>query len=186
VGIHNVYNSLSVWASLHIAGVNMDLVNPHFETFTGMGRRFQKVSEFAGIDVYDDYAHHPSEIRTTITGIKSVLKGDKRLVAIFQPHRYTRLQSLWNEFKKAFDSSDLLIVTDVYSAGEDEIENINSKNFEQDLKSNNSRYISGNMHECAKQILPLLQKNDIVITLGAGNITELGKLLCEEAKVHYR
>ena len=177
-GVHNVYNSLAVWASLHIAGVDMSLVNPHFATFTGMGRRFEKVGEYNGIEIYDDYAHHPTEIKATLSCSKS-FRG-KRIIAVFQPHRYSRLQNLWNEFMEAFDGIDELIVTDVFAASEDEIVGVNSKAFVDEFNEKSDipcRHISGSMEDVAKTIFPELKPNDIVIGLGAGTITNLGKEL---------
>ncbi len=177
-GVHNVYNSLAVWASLHTAGVAMNLVNPHFATFTGMGRRFEKVGEYNGIEIYDDYAHHPTEIKATLSCSKS-FKG-KRIIAVFQPHRYSRLQNLWNEFMEAFDGIDELIVTDVYAASEDEIVGVNSKAFVDEFNEKSDipcRHISGSMEDVAKTIFPELKPNDIVIGLGAGTITKLGSEL---------
>lgn len=177
-GVHNVYNSLAVWASLHIAGVDMSLVNPHFATFTGMGRRFEKVGEYNGIEIYDDYAHHPTEIKATLSCSKS-FRG-KRIIAVFQPHRYSRLQNLWNEFMEAFDGIDELIVTDVYAASEDEIVGVNSKAFVDEFNEKSDipcRHISGSMEDVAKTIFPELKPNDIVIGLGAGTITKLGSEL---------
>lgn len=174
-GVHNVYNSLSVWASLHIAGVDMNLVNPHFETFSGMGRRFQKVGEFDGITIYDDYAHHPTEIKATLSCSKSF--KNKHIIAVFQPHRYSRLQNLWNEFMEAFDNIDELIVTDVYSASEDEIVGINAQAFVNEFKEKSDipcKYIAGDMDKVAQELLQHLKPNDIVIGLGAGTITKLG------------
>ena len=177
-GVHNVYNSLAVWASLHITGINMDLVNSQFATFTGMGRRFEQVGEFNGITLYDDYAHHPTEIKATLSCSKSF--KDKRIIAVFQPHRYTRLQNLWNEFMGAFDNVDELIVTDVYAASETPIEGINSKMFTEELKEKtdiNCRYIAGSISDVAQKLYPELKSGDIVIGLGAGTITNLGKEL---------
>lgn len=176
-GVHNVYNALAVYSALHQAGINTKELAKHFYTFTGMGRRFQKVCEFNGIKVYDDYAHHPSEIKTTLSSVKNALKGDARVVAIFQPHRYTRLQGLWNEFKTAFDGADKLIAIDVFSAGEDEIDGVNTENFVKEIKHKDAVYISGDIEEDAIKIYPLLKKNDIVITLGAGTVTKIGSLL---------
>lgn len=185
-GVHNVYNSLAVWASLHQAGVDTDLVNPHFASFTGMGRRFQKVGETNGITIYDDYAHHPTEIKATLSASKS-FKG-RNVIAVFQPHRYTRLQNLWNEFMTAFTDVDRVVVTDVYAASEDPIEGVNSQAFTSELKEKIDipcENISGDMHEVAKKLLPTLKSGDIVIGLGAGTITNLGKELLDlsETKV---
>ena len=182
-GVHNVYNSLSVWASLHIADVDMNLVNKHFETFTGMGRRFQKVGEFNGITIYDDYAHHPTEIKATLSCSKSF--RDKRIIAVFQPHRYSRLQNLWNEFMEAFDGIDELIVTDVYAASEDEIVGVNSQAFVNEFKEKSDipcRHISGSIEEVARKLYKDLKPNDIVIGLGAGTITKLGSELLNLSK----
>ena len=179
-GKHNVYNALAVYSALNEAGINLKETEKYFYTFSGMGRRFQKVCDFDNIKVYDDYAHHPSEIKTTLSGAKSAKKQDEKIVAVFQPHRYTRLKSLWNEFKQAFNDADELIVTDVYSASEAPIPNITAKNFADEMNSSKCIYVSGSMEECAKKIYPLLKKNDILITLGAGNITQLGKLIEKE------
>ena len=115
-GKHNVYNALSVLASLHQAGVDISLVKEHFATFTGMGRRFQKVGEFNGITLYDDYAHHPTEIKATLSSAEGM--SGKNVIAVFQPHRYTRLQNLWNDFLNSFGGVDRVVVTDVYAASE--------------------------------------------------------------------
>ncbi|MBD5401445.1 UDP-N-acetylmuramate--L-alanine ligase [bacterium] len=177
-GVHNVYNSLAVWASLHIAGIDMELVNEHFATFSGMGRRFQKVGEFDGISIYDDYAHHPTEIKATLSSSKSF--KNRNVIAVFQPHRYTRLQNLWNEFMGAFSDVDRVVVTDVYAASEDPIEGVNSEAFTSELKEKIDapcENISGDIKEVAKKLFPTLKSGDIVIGLGAGTITNLGKEL---------
>lgn len=179
-GTHNVYNSLSVLASLHQAGVDLSLVKPHFATFTGMGRRFQKVGEFNGITLYDDYAHHPTEIKATLSAASNF--KDKNIIAVFQPHRYSRLKNLWNEFLEAFKSVDRVVVTDVYAASEDSIDGINSEKFTSELSENTSalcEHISGDMKEVAKNLFPTLKSGDVVIGLGAGTINALGKELLE-------
>lgn len=177
-GVHNVYNSLAVWASLNESGVDMELVNPHFATFCGMGRRFQKVGEFNGISIYDDYAHHPTEIKATLSSSKSF--KNRNVIAVFQPHRYTRLQNLWNDFMKAFSDVDRIVVTDVYAASEEPIEGVNSKAFTDELKEKIDipcEHLSGSISEVATKLLPTLKSGDIVIGLGAGTITNLGKEL---------
>lgn len=177
-GKHNVYNALSVMASLHQAGVDISLVKEHFSTFTGMGRRFQKVAEFNGITVYDDYAHHPTEIKATLSSAEGM--HDKNIIAVFQPHRFTRLKNLWDEFLKAFDGVDRIIVTDVYAASEEPIEGVNSRKFTEELMEKVNipcEYVGGNMNDVAKKLYPTLKENDVVIGLGAGTITALGKEL---------
>ena len=182
-GVHNVYNSLAVWASLHASGEDMSFVNEHFATFTGMGRRFEKVGEYNGVEIYDDYAHHPTEIKATLSCSKS-FRG-KRIIAVFQPHRYSRMQNLWNEFMEAFDGIDELIVTDVYAASEDEIVGVNSQAFVNEFREKSDipcRHIPGNMEQVAQELYKDLKPNDIVIGLGAGTITKLGPELLNLSK----
>ncbi len=177
LGKHNVSNALGVLASLHQAGVDLEKVVEHFATFTGMGRRFQHVGDVNGAVIYDDYAHHPTEIKATLSALTEF--PDKHVIAVFQPHRYTRLKSLWNDFVDAFENVPHVVVTDIYAASEDPIEGITSENFIKDLKKHcqNSEYISGSMKEVAEKIYPQLKKDDILVGLGAGTITELGKEL---------
>lgn len=182
-GKHNVYNALSVLASLHQAGVDVNLVKPHFATFSGMGRRFQKVAEFDGVTVYDDYAHHPTEIKATLSSAEGM--NDKRVIAVFQPHRYTRLKNLWNEFLGAFQGVDKVVVTDVYAASEDEIEGVNSEKFANELAEHIDipcEYIGGSITDVAQKLYPELKENDVVIGLGAGTITNLSKELLAQNK----
>ena len=172
-GIHNVYNTLAVVSALNEAGVDVSAIKDYFFEFTGMGRRFQKVCEIDGIEVYDDYAHHPTEIKATLDAAASKF-GKESIVAVFQPHRFTRLQSLWNEFKNAFSEAGRVVVTDVYAASEDTIEGVSGEAFAKDL---GAEYIGGNMQEVAEKLLPTLENGNIVIGLGAGTITALGKEL---------
>ena len=177
LGKHNVSNALGVLASLHQAGVDLEKAVEHFATFIGMGRRFQHVGDVNGAVIYDDYAHHPTEIKATLSALTEF--PDKHVIAVFQPHRYTRLKSLWNDFVDAFENVPHVVVTDIYAASEDPIEGITSENFIKDLKKHcqNSEYISGSMKDVAEKIYPQLKKDDILVGLGAGTITELGKEL---------
>mgnify|MGYP002625774178 CR=1 FL=1 len=175
-GKHNVMNALAVIAALNEAGVDLNLVIPHFATFTGMGRRFQKVGEFGGITLFDDYAHHPTEIKATLSS--TVGMDGKRIIAVFQPHRYTRFKNLYNEFVDAFSTVDKVVITDIYAASEDPIEGLTSERFVSDFKLKypdiDCEYISGTMCNVAETLYPQLKSNDVVIGLGAGTITELG------------
>lgn len=185
-GIHNVYNVLAVFAGLHQANVNVEEVKKHFYTFTGMGRRFQLSAKLGKICVYDDYAHHPSEIKATLSALQTF--KERRKVVVFQPHRYSRLQGLWKEFLGAFDTVDRVYVTDVYAASEPPIDGVTSEAFEKDLESKGipCKYLSGSIADVAKKLAPDLKENDVVIGVGAGTITALGKelLACKnEVKV---
>ena len=149
----------------------------HFSTFDGMGRRFQYIGEVNGALIYDDYAHHPTEIKATLSALTEF--PDKNVIAVFQPHRYSRLKGLWNDFIEAFKNVPNVIVTDVFAASEEKIDGINSEKFVKDLKETckNSKHIAGSIEDVAKAIYPQLKTNDIVVGLGAGTITALGKEL---------
>ena len=172
-GKHNIYNALSVIAAMSEAGLTVDCKKHFFAEFTGMGRRFQKVCEFDNIKVYDDYAHHPTEIRAVLDAA-SIKFGKENIVAVFQPHRYTRLKGLWNEFKNAFSDANRVIVTDIFEASEDPIEGITGENFAYEA---NFEHLSGSIEKVAEKLLPTLKDNNVVIGLGAGTITKLGKYL---------
>ncbi len=179
-GRHNVYNTLAVIAALYLTGVDVVALKEHFATFSGMGRRFQYIGKLKelGVDVYDDYAHHPTEIKATLDAAKSF--GQRRVVAVFQPHRYTRLQSLWNEFLESLKCDAEVFVTDVYAASEDEIEGVSGEVFARKL---GAKHLAGDMKSVAAQLYPQLREGDVVIGLGAGTITNLSKelFMLEEA-----
>lgn len=185
LGMHNVYNTTAVLAGLNETGVDLNLIKEHFYTFTGMGRRFQLAAKFDGISIYDDYAHHPTEIKATLSAMK-VLEN-KSIIAVFQPHRYSRFQGLWNEFLEAFEDADKVYITDIYAASESPIEDVNPEKFANELSSKTPcEHLSGSINEVARQLMSKLKPDDIVVGLGAGNITALGKEILnlrDEAKV---
>ena len=177
-GIHNVYNTLAVASALTESGININSLKDFFTPFTGMGRRFQFICKLTNnVKVYDDYAHHPTEIKAVLDAAATKF-GKDNIVAVFQPHRYTRLQGLWSEFKQSFTDANRIIVTDVYSASEDPISGITGENFASEA---GFEHISGTIESVAKQILPTLKENNVVIGLGAGTITTLGKHLQENS-----
>ena len=177
-GVHNVYNALGIVAILDTLGIEFKDYSKYFEEFSGMGRRFQTVADNNGIKIIDDYAHHPTEIKSTLSALKNV---KRRKVAIFQPHRYTRLQGLWNEFLNCFEEIDKLYVVDVYSAGDMRISGVDSSRFVSDFQKEHfqpeAKYIQGTIAEAAEKIAPELRKGDIVLTLGAGDITKIGEII---------
>lgn len=178
LGQHNIYNALAVISSLNEAGINLELVKNHFYTFTGMGRRFQLSAKFDEICIYDDYAHHPTEIKATISALNVLKNADceKRLIAVFQPHRYSRFAGLWDEFLESFDGVDKVYITDVYAASESPISEAEPDKFAEKLSEKiPCVHLKGSISNVAEQLLPLLKSNDIVVGLGAGTITTLGK-----------
>ncbi len=173
-GVHNIYNTLAVASALVESGLDIDKIKNIFTPFTGMGRRFQHVCDLDNnIKVYDDYAHHPTEIKAVLDAASTKF-GKENIVAVFQPHRYTRLQGLWDEFRGAFYNAGRIVVTDVYSASEDPIDGVTGENFAKEI---NAEHFSGTMENVASQLISTLKSGNIVVGLGAGTITTLGKYL---------
>ena len=175
IGKHNVYNTLAVAAALMEAGFDIKTIKDSFSDFTGMKRRFQLVGEVKGALIYDDYAHHPTEVKSLIASLEAFKDND--VIAVFQPHRYTRLQKFWKEFIEALKPVNKLIVTDVFAASEDVIEGVNSKAFVEHCKEaglKNVEYIEGSMAEVAEKIYTTINSKNVIIGIGAGTITQLG------------
>ena len=181
-GKHNICNALAVAAALNEAGIDIKEAAKYFKDFTGMGQRYQQIADVKGIKIIDDYAHHPSEIKATLDCARTC-NPKSRIVAIFQPHRYTRLHGLYDEFLKAFNDADKVIVLDTYAASEEPIGGHTSEEFSKDLKKNFPEksviYIGGKISDITNKVATELKKNDTAITLGAGDITKLGKAVAE-------
>ena len=174
-GEHNVSNALAVMISALECGISFEEVKKSIKQFGGTKRRFEFVGEYNGAKIYDDYAHHPTEIIATLNSAKQL---NKRIVAVFQPHRYSRFKGFWNEFKESFKDADVLVVTDVYSAGEDFLPDYNAEKFAQEIE--NANYLKGSIDNIKDTIGPLINPDDIVLTIGAGDITQLGYKLCQK------
>jgi UDP-N-acetylmuramate--alanine ligase len=179
-GMHNVLNALAAVA----VGLELDIpfatISGALERYTGVDRRFQIRGEVAGILVVDDYAHHPTEIEATLA---AAARGwpERRIVAVFQPHLYSRTRDLQDEFARAFYDADVLLLTDVYPAREEPIEGINGELIA-DLAR---RYGHRDVHyvpekaELPAHLEALTHENDMVITMGAGDIWKYGQGLLD-------
>lgn len=143
------------------------------DTFQGVGRRFEIVGQKEGRTIVDDYAHHPNEIDALLSGAKSF--GYRRVISIFQPHRYTRTRQLYKDFVKVLKQSDLTIVTDIYSAGEDAIPGISGESLAQDI---GGIYLKS-FQEITAFILENSQEEDLILTIGAGDVWEAGIMILE-------
>jgi UDP-N-acetylmuramate--alanine ligase len=182
-GKHNVYNALAAIAVGFELDVPFEKMAEAFATFTNANRRFQFKGEVNGITLIDDYGHHPTEIRATLSAAKNSA-DNKRIVVIFQPHRYTRTKDLMDEFAVSFNNADLLFVTDIYAASEDPIEGITSEALTEKIKQfghKNANYI-GSIDTAVEKVKDQLQSGDLVITLGAGTIYRVGERLLEALK----
>lgn len=175
-GVHNISNALATIAVAIDCGVSFEDVKKSLGKFTGMKRRFQLAAEINGIKIIDDYAHHPTEIEATLKSAKELKdkKIVKRIIAIFQPHRYTRLHGLWDEFKTCFANADKIFVTDVYPAGESPIDGYNASDF---CAQTGYNYLAGDLENVAIALDGEFQEGDIVLALGAGSIVKLSQIL---------
>lgn len=182
-GIHNISNALASAAAAIECGVEFSQIANSLEKFTGMKRRFQTVGYFNGARIIDDYAHHPTEVQATLKTAKEVTSSTKkgRVIAIFQPHRFTRLANLWQDFANAFKDADVVYLCDVYPAGEAPIQDVNSENLSKEITYTKAFYVSGELENIAKEIKSEINENDIVLTMGAGTITQLGQIIIDNA-----
>jgi UDP-N-acetylmuramate--alanine ligase len=170
-GRHNVLNALCSFACARYLGRTAEEIRKYFWNYQGVGRRFQLKGEAGGVTIVDDYAHHPSEIRSLLEGARE--SGYRRLVGLFQPHRYTRTKQLMPEFADALTLCDTAYVCDIYSAGEDPIDGISSSRLVELASSKNIRYV-GDINEMALAAIREAEHGDLILTIGAGNITEMG------------
>ncbi|MBM4124966.1 MAG: UDP-N-acetylmuramate--L-alanine ligase [Nitrospira sp.] len=173
-GIHNVSNALAAIAVGMELDVPVDLIRKGLAAFTGVERRFQLRGEKAGIMVVDDYGHHPTEIRATLAAAKQ--GWARRLVVLFQPHRYTRTRDLMDEFAHAFDQADALFLTEIYPAGEPAIPGVSGARLAEAIRAagHPSVTVVERKESLPETVRPTLQDGDLVITLGAGDIWKAG------------
>src|SRR5437867_1007406 len=178
-GIHNVTNALAAIAVGTELDVPVDLIRKGLAAFTGVERRFHLRGEKSGVMIVDDYGHHPTEIRATLSAAKQ--GWDRRLVVLFQPHRYTRTRDLVNEFAHAFEQADVLFITEIYPAGEPEIPGVSGERLAEAVRATGHPSVTwiDRKETLADQVLPVLRAGDLVITLGAGDIWKAGLALLE-------
>jgi UDP-N-acetylmuramate--alanine ligase len=176
-GRHNVLNSLGSLAVCHALGLDLAKPMTALAAFRGVHRRFEIKGHISGITIVDDYAHHPSAARLTLATAREHFKG--RIWCVFQPHLYSRTKYLFNELANAFGDADHVVFTDIYAAREADPGDISSVLLAQEAaKHHPAVHYFGGLQETATQLVPLLKPGDLVITMGAGDITNLsGKLL---------
>jgi UDP-N-acetylmuramate--alanine ligase len=179
-GMHNVYNALAAIAVGFELEVPFETIAEGLHSFTGAGRRFQAKGEVGGVLVVDDYGHHPTEIRATLAAAK-LGSGGRRIVVLFQPHRYTRTHDLMQEFARSFNNADALFITDIYAASEDPIEGVDSEALTSAIKRfghKEANYI-GPLENAPTMLRDYVQPGDLVITLGAGTVNRVCEQLLE-------
>ncbi len=177
IGEHNALNITAVWILAMQMGIGEAFLRSSFKSFCGVGRRMEKKAEVDGVTIYDDYGHHPTEITATLKALKAASQG-QRVVVVFQPHRYSRTKQCIDAFAKALIIADVVVLTDIYGAGEKPIEGITEKRLFELLQKERS----SNIHYAPRSTLcndlkGVLRKGDILLTMGAGDITQVGESL---------
>jgi UDP-N-acetylmuramate--alanine ligase len=177
-GAHNVLNSLAALAVGLDLGIGFEAVKAGLEAFTGVDRRFQVRGEAGGVTVIDDYGHHPTEVKATLETLRT-RAGSQRTVVLFQPHRYTRTQALWDEFCRAFHQADVLLLADIYPASEEPIDGITSEALARAMADKGHRGVvyAGDLKAATERLLAEARAGDVVLTLGAGSVWTAGEEL---------
>jgi UDP-N-acetylmuramate--alanine ligase len=178
-GHHNALNALAAFAAASEAGIADDLIRKAIAGFSGVKRRFQLTGTWNGVSVYDDYGHHPVEIAAVLKAARAGARG--RVIALVEPHRYTRVRDLFLDFAGCFKDADQVIVTPLYTAGEAPIEGINHRALAEAIRATGHASVASVDSE--RDVVPLLQRSaksgDMVVCLGAGNSTEWAHALPE-------
>ena len=174
VGRHNALNALAVVALADEMGIPVETARGGLAAFKGVQRRFTVRGEAAGVTVVDDYGHHPAEVRATLRGAREAF--GRRVVCLFQPHRYTRTRDLESEFATAFGDADVLLLTEIYAAGEAPIPGITGQRLSEAIRASGHRDVTfvADRSGLAAAARSRIQPGDIVLTLGAGDITGVG------------
>jgi len=183
-GAHNVLNATAAVAVALELGVSPDVARDGLAKFTGVGRRFEIKGEVNGIRVVDDYGHHPTEILATLAAARSCAGG--RVVVLFQPHRYTRTMHLMDEFARAFHSADRVVLLDIYAASEKPIEGVTAPALAARMREFGHRDVvyAGSNEAGVDQIISGVQPGDLIVTLGAGSVSQLGDKILEGLKAN--
>ncbi|UCF78564.1 MAG: UDP-N-acetylmuramate--L-alanine ligase [Candidatus Eiseniibacteriota bacterium] len=181
-GRHNVYNSLAALAVGLELRVEFEAIKSALAEFQGVERRFEMKGEAGGITVLDDYGHHPTEIRAVLETARDIWR--RRVVAVFQPHRYTRTALLLSEFGKAFDACERVYLTDIYAAGEEPVEGVSSEHVAVEIRKRGKAEAEyePDWESLLEELSAFLRPGDIVVTLGAGDITGFGERLLDRIR----
>lgn len=181
LGNHNVVNSLSAIAVAIELGLDFKAIKDGLLEFKGVERRLEKIGEEKGVSLIDDYAHHPTEIKATLEAIKRL---KRRVVVVFQPHRYTRTEILYDDFGNAFVNADIVFLTEIYPAGEEPIDGISSELIRDAIQKHDGRDVEviSRFEDIPNRILKIIREGDIVLTLGAGDIYKAGAMIINAIK----
>jgi UDP-N-acetylmuramate--alanine ligase len=181
-GVHNINNGLAAVAVARELGIDLEVIRKALREFSGVQRRFQIKGEARGIIVVDDYGHHPTEVKATLAAAAAGL--ERRVVVLFQPHRYSRTQHLLTEFFTAFNQADKLLVMDIYAAGEKPLPGVSGQALYEGIKQYGHKDVTyvPDRTKIVDQLVATLRKGDLLITLGAGDVWKLGEEVVERLK----
>ena len=178
-GLHNVYNSLAAVAAARKLGISLENIVSGLSDFHGTERRFEKKGMFHGVTVIDDYAHHPDEITATLSSAKHY--PHKNIWCVFQPHTYSRTKALLKEFAAALSQADKIVLADIYAARETDTLGISSLDLKNEIeKLGKECFYPGSFEEIEKFLLKNCINGDLLITMGAGNIYQVGEALIRQ------
>lgn len=179
-GEHNVLNALATIATARFLGIEWSVIKNELERFQGVERRFQLKGTIDDIWVVDDYAHHPTEIQKTLDAALGLQR--KRLIVVFQPHRYSRVSFLWNEFRRSFYAAHELIVLPIYPAGEDPIPGVEAQRLAEEIRQSGHRHTEyvPDLETAVNRLLEITRPGDLVLTIGAGNVYRVGEMFLEQ------
>lgn len=178
-GAHNVLNATAAVAVGIGLDISVEQIRDALDSFRGVDRRFQVRGEAGGVTVVDDYGHHPTEIKATLAAARQC--GYRKVHVIFQPHRYTRTQALMDDFANAFQDADTLQVLDIYAASEQPIEGVTGEALAEKIRSIGGReaYYARSFSEAAAKAISSAEAGDMILTLGAGSVSQLGPMILE-------
>lgn len=177
-GLHNVYNAMASIAVGIELGIEFSVIQDALATLQGVQRRLEVKGEVQGISVVDDYGHHPTEIKTTLQAIRESWPG-RRLIVVFQPHRYTRTKALFEDFSRAFYQSDMLLVLPIYSAGEPVIPDVEADRLSEAIQRHGHKEVTyrDSFESACTFLKDALKEGDILLTLGAGDVWKVGEMV---------
>jgi UDP-N-acetylmuramate--alanine ligase len=181
-GAHNISNALAVIAMGLELGIDLEVIKKALANYKGVGRRIEIKFQDKELIVIDDYAHHPTEIKATLSAIRNL--KFKKTIVVFQPHRYTRTKLLLDEFAKCFDLADEVVITDIYPAGEPPLEGVTAERMKDKIKEHSpaKKIVFVPKDDIINYVIKAAGSGDLIITLGAGDITKICDELVERIK----
>lgn len=176
MGNHNILNSLAAICACYVNGISLNNCIKGLKNYRGVERRLEFKGNYKGAQVIDDYAHHPTEIKSSLHALKVSCKG--RLITVFQPHTFTRTKLLLDAFANSFNESDIVIITDIYAAREKDYGDIHSKTLKNAIEEHKDNvYYIAEFNDIVDFLCENIEENDIVVTMGAGDVFKIGEML---------